>query len=194
MSFIGSHDATCSDPNQDGYVGVTARLSRRLGAHKRRDRKRSANFPADFDCRVLLSGALADCLALEEQLRPVPGIGWNFERGGRQPYLGYEPSEAERKRISERNKGRRKGYKHSAESIKKMSDAVKARYEDPTKREATAVHLRAILAARSAEVAARFRDFQGNAVCINGHQRIAGKPCLECRRTAVRRFRERHKR
>jgi len=62
---------------EDGYVGVTRGLRRRLYQHRA-----SGLFAERTVLRILLVGTEDDCLKLERQLRPEKGMGWNKAEGG----------------------------------------------------------------------------------------------------------------
>ena len=62
---------------EDGYIGVTCNLRRRLYKHRR-----NGLFVEGVNIDVLLVGTEEDCLRLEGQLRPDKGIGWNIAEGG----------------------------------------------------------------------------------------------------------------
>jgi hypothetical protein len=126
------HDDSHIAPEREGYIGATTNLPARLKQHRtdKRKGKGALGVPRDFVCQVLFKGTLAECLALEKRLRPNEGIGWNFIRGGQQGWLSYKHPEAERKRISERKKGKKLGPP-SPEAIENMKAAQKARFADP---------------------------------------------------------------
>ena len=66
----------------DGYVGISKNTKTRIYQHKKRF--------GEFKHKVIFYGSLQQCLALEFQLRPVPGIGWNRACGGFEGYrLGH---------------------------------------------------------------------------------------------------------
>jgi hypothetical protein len=74
------HDENQTNPTTDGYVGITWRLEERLKAHR-------IAFPLwrgvdHFEVTILFRGNEEQCLAIEEELRPKPFIGWNIARGG----------------------------------------------------------------------------------------------------------------
>lgn len=102
------HDANCICLQRHGYVGISDRFVTRLCRHKKR-----GAFPPGFSWTILFRGSREECLAIEEQLRPTWGIGWNRFKGGRAG--GTAPKSAE----------------HRA----KMRAAAKARYQDPVERE-----------------------------------------------------------
>jgi hypothetical protein len=66
----------------DGYIGITKNTTVRFYQHK-------AKF-GNFKTKVIFYGSLEQCMALELQLRPKPGIGWNRAIGGFEGYrLGH---------------------------------------------------------------------------------------------------------
>ncbi len=97
----------------DGYVGITKNCKIRFYQHK-------AKF-GNFKVKVIFYGSLEQCLALEFQLRPVPGIGWNKAVGGFEGYrLGH--SEETIKIIKEKRKAQNppcEGRKQPLEEIER---------------------------------------------------------------------------
>lgn len=74
------HNEACRNPAMDGYVGITWRLTERVKAH--RTSFRLYRGIGDFKVKVLFKGTEEQCLAIEEDLRPKPNMGWNIARGG----------------------------------------------------------------------------------------------------------------
>ena len=72
------HDETCTHVQAHGYVGISRQFVTRLARHQRNKR-----FPAGFGWTILFTGTLVECLAMEHQLRPQEGVGWNRSRGGK---------------------------------------------------------------------------------------------------------------
>lgn len=67
---------------KDGYVGISKNSKVRFYQHKKRF--------GEFKTKIIFYGSLEQCLALEFQLRPTPGIGWNKACGGFEGYrLGH---------------------------------------------------------------------------------------------------------
>jgi hypothetical protein len=97
----------------DGYVGITKNTTKRFYQHKVRF--------GNFKTKIIFYGSLEQCLALELQLRPVPGIGWNRAIGGFEGYrLGH--SEETIKIIKEKRKLQSppcEGRKQPAEEIER---------------------------------------------------------------------------
>jgi|SRR5215475_2234956 len=126
-------DEHCIDVERDGYVGACKRLDVRLRAHQRYfgTYKGAVGVPSDFKCKILFTGPIADCRALELKLRPSRNIGWNREFGGKQSALGHKHGKAFRKlqaaAASERFRGAPKSLEHRA----KQSAAALRRYADP---------------------------------------------------------------
>jgi|SRR5882724_11547545 len=106
-------DAGCSTPERDGYIGITDDLPRRLKAHYQ-----SKRFPSSFKVKVLFSGDRNECVALEFNLRPENGIGWNIAQGGLQTkgHLGKKHSNE----AKEKMRVKKLGKKHTLESRAKM--------------------------------------------------------------------------
>lgn len=71
------YDETCSVPENDGYVGITYRLTYRLKQHRS-----SQKFNPNFSAMVLFSGTRDECLESERGYRPNPSVGWNNASGG----------------------------------------------------------------------------------------------------------------
>jgi len=61
----------------DGYIGVTKNLRRRLYQHRA-----NGLFGEGVKIRILKVGPESECLRLERLLRPNPGMGWNKAEGG----------------------------------------------------------------------------------------------------------------
>jgi hypothetical protein len=71
-----------TDPETQGYVGVSKALSTRLQEHRRT----KWFCETDHDVEVLAKFDDAkDAYAYEEQMRPTSQIGWNINKGGIQP-------------------------------------------------------------------------------------------------------------
>lgn len=98
---------------KDGYVGITKDATKRFYQHR-------ARF-GNFKTKIIFYGSLKQCLALELQLRPVPGIGWNRAAGGFEGYkLGH--SEETIKILKEKRKHQKppcEGRKQSVEEIER---------------------------------------------------------------------------
>lgn len=101
----------------DGYVGVTKNEKVRFAQHRKRF--------GEFKFEILFSGTKEQCLAVEFQLRPVPGIGWNRACGGMEGYrLGH--CEETRKIIKEKRAKQiapRLGMKHKEEAKIRISNS-----------------------------------------------------------------------
>ena len=69
-------NADCTDIRKHGYVGVSVNPKNRARVHRHRRR-----FP-DFELELIFCGSQSECYAMEINLRPVAGIGWNVEAGG----------------------------------------------------------------------------------------------------------------
>jgi hypothetical protein len=73
------YDESCHDPFEHGYIGITDKLSQRIGAH----RSGSYWFPTRrFRTRIIAVGTRSECAKLERDYRPEAGIGWNRAPGG----------------------------------------------------------------------------------------------------------------
>jgi hypothetical protein len=117
-------DAGCSLPEKDGYIGITRELSRRIRIHRR-----SKRFPA-FNVKVLFEGSRHECSALEFNLRPQIGIGWNFGTGGKSTHgtLGKTLSATTRKKMRLAHKRRSPKEKaRLAKLFSKLSKGNKSR-------------------------------------------------------------------
>ena len=101
-------DAECSDPWRHGYVGVSVNFNNRLKHHLANKRG------AMFEHKILFTGTVAECYALEARMRPSEFIGWNIACGG-------EGGNSQPR---------------SAETRKRMSEAALLRFSDPKQREA----------------------------------------------------------
>jgi YD repeat-containing protein len=69
-------DATCTDPHQHGYFGISKNETREA-AHRY-----SRRFPPDVTFTIVFRGIRRECAAVEAHYRPQPRIGWNRARGG----------------------------------------------------------------------------------------------------------------
>jgi hypothetical protein len=96
------HDDTCKTPNEHGYVGVTTWPEK-----PKREHIKSKRFPEGFMFTVLLTGTIEQCRDLEEELRPLPYIGWNHGIGGWSPRRGASHTPEAKKKLSDHNKGKR---------------------------------------------------------------------------------------
>lgn len=118
-----------------GYVGVTSNLSRRLQQHKsnikrnRPDKVLTKHLTLsdweNIQCDVLMTGDKNQCFARELELRPVPNIGWNERSGGNLTVH----SEASKQAMSIKNTGKpsaRKGVSNTPEHVNKMVQTRKA--------------------------------------------------------------------
>lgn len=70
-------DATCVDPYQHGYIGLTKNLDTRSRAHLR-----SGRFPSSATIEVLFRGTRRQCALEENKYRQQPDTGWNSSHGG----------------------------------------------------------------------------------------------------------------
>ncbi len=70
-------DATCTDPYQHGYIGITKNEKLRERAHRR-----LGKFPGGFTFVVLHRGSRKECAEVEKRYRPTEDIGWNTSKGG----------------------------------------------------------------------------------------------------------------
>ena len=122
-----------TDPKSQGYVGVTSRtVEFRFKRHvfdTEKGKARCAHLAnaikkhgaAGIVRETLCCADFEYCLALEKQLRPMPGIGRNVGAGGRAPALGRKVSEDTRAKLSEAWKTRTV----SEETCAKISRAAK---------------------------------------------------------------------
>ena len=140
-------DERCICPWRHGYIGISTEFDARLRRHRKRagTRKSAVGVPAIFDHKILFVGTVDECVALEEQLRPRRGIGWNRAQGGRKPWLEYRHDAETRAKISAAAKasGHSKGPR-SPEFCAKISAMALRRYSDPEQRAATAARLKAM--------------------------------------------------
>jgi len=70
-------DATCSDPYQHGYIGITKNEVSRERSHRR-----SGKWPPAATFTVLFRGTRRKCAVVEKQYRPQADVGWNKSSGG----------------------------------------------------------------------------------------------------------------
>ena len=125
-----------TDMFSQGYIGVSKDAQRRFVQHQRKSENvhlKNAIKKYGWDTLVKTEILISDqayCLDIESKLRPTAGIGWNIVAGGglppvltgSHPWLLGKPSW-------------NKGKKYSAETCKKISDAVKLTMQDPARRE-----------------------------------------------------------
>lgn len=145
-------DETCYDIKNDGYVGVTRNLNRRLRQHSH-----SKRFPSNFEVRIIFKGIPNECHLLEKFLRPVWNIGWNKAPGGNFGFLGggeplpdnvkqklsevgkksWTPERRDRhkKKLKGNQNARGKGKPKSEEHKQKIKDSVTlAKKKNPPRR------------------------------------------------------------
>jgi len=125
-------DNHCVCPRLHGYVGISARFINRLKEHRC-----SWQFPP-FKYTILLSGSDEECFALEQELRPQHGIGWNKTKGGPNQgrTLGYTYSDEARAKVSAALKGREITWRDKlsrAQTGKRQSDASRAKHSASTR-------------------------------------------------------------
>jgi predicted GIY-YIG superfamily endonuclease len=191
-------------PWRHGYSGISTKLSARLKQHRndKRKGKSASGVPTIFDCQILFRGSTAECVAIENQMRPVQGVGWNRARGGRQPYLGYKHSDETRQLLSKQKRGR-KGVPNSPEMRAKISARQRKRYADPAERAKVGArtkdywrdndHLSGAKNPRfgvrlSDETKAKIGRANSKTICKRGHQKEVGKQCRECQRYHCRKW------
>jgi hypothetical protein len=109
------HDDRCVCPWRHGYIGISTNWFRRLKRHR-------TNLGV-FQWKHLFTGSIEQCLKLERQLRPKPGIGWNEAPGG-WPGGGAAPKKRTTREL--------------------MRAAALRRYADPAERERTKLIVRAV--------------------------------------------------
>ncbi len=128
--WIHSQDQV--DIYREGYVGITIDYDRRYkeyfskGHGNRVLREAIDNQMVQMD--VYFEGSEAECLELENKLRPNSMTGWNVAVGGICPpdVTGIKDSPKTRELKSKNNVGM-KGRKHSAETKARMSKSRKGR-------------------------------------------------------------------
>lgn len=127
-------DDCCVCPWRHGYIGISVQFDARLKRHRDRagTRKSAVGVPPIFDHKILFSGTVDECVALEERMRPHKNIGWNRAVGGREPWLDYKHDD-EMRAILSAIASARKREPHSPETRVKMSTAARRRYDaDPS--------------------------------------------------------------
>lgn len=118
-----------TDPDTQGYVGVSKSLSNRLQEHRRT----KWFCKDDHDVEILTTfDNDKDAYAYEEQMRPTSLIGWNINKGGIKPpdptgrtgwSKGKKLSQEHRKAISAGMMGRKRGAYGEAHR-KAISDSL----------------------------------------------------------------------
>lgn len=118
------HNPEETNIHEQGYVGITNNLTRRLKEHKRK----SLYKDQEMIVEVYLQGERSFCEEIEILLRPQSKIGMNKAPGGKAPPnpKGRKLSEETRRKMSLNNAGM-KGKKHSNESRQKMSVSHKGK-------------------------------------------------------------------
>lgn len=127
------YDESCSCPEESGYIGCCANLAQRLANHRRAfaSYKGAIGTPhPKLEVKILLIGTLADCLALERNLRPSTNIGWNRNRGGRRT----GPNDLAHPYIRVLEPKTRKGVPHSDATREKMRQIQLQRFANPAER------------------------------------------------------------
>jgi NUMOD3 motif len=118
------HDAGCSDPATDGYIGVTCRFESRIREHRK-----PGKFPNGFQVSVLFRGTRKDCVSKEKQYRPRPHVGWNYASGGHH----FLHTDETRAKIGEAGRGKAYclGQKFTEERKQKIGAALRGRKATP---------------------------------------------------------------
>ena len=136
------HTKDQSDPLFEGYIGVTKDIHQRLDLHKKSDYivGRALRKYSDIRVDILKSNiSESEAYSLELSYRPTENIGWNIAAGGRGSVGNLIPSSKTRQRMSLSQKERHKKYgapcsgktwKRSAEANRKISDVLKAKYDN----------------------------------------------------------------
>lgn len=124
-----------TDPTTQGYIGVTVDLIVRDNNHRLHKLRRSSHLrnaiikygTSNVIRDVLHTASISDAYAIEETLRPAPGIGWNIAKGGGLPpdCTGNRHTEQTKAKISLAHRGKLRG----ASKFK----GVTGRYSDETK-------------------------------------------------------------
>ncbi len=81
------HEQHHTNPYNEGYVGVTNNLVRRLSGHKKHNENPIIKNKFHKSIVSILHEDLSesDAYMLEEKYRPVPNVGWNINKGGYKP-------------------------------------------------------------------------------------------------------------
>ena len=122
-----------TDMMSQGYIGVSKNADVRFTQHFKHTKNRHLKFAIDkygWDNLVKTKILIADnnyCFDIERKLRPTDDIGWNCVTGG-----GNPPSSLG-KRFIRTKSAWNKGKKSSAETRKKISDAVSLAMKDPAR-------------------------------------------------------------
>ena len=109
------YDASCVSPKKDGYIGTTNNPTKNAWRY----RKNKKFGEKVFEMKILYWGTKEECLAVENQLRPMPGVDWNQHIGGFKDGSGG-------KRVP-------KSPEHRA----KIAAATRRRYQDPAEHQRT---------------------------------------------------------
>jgi predicted GIY-YIG superfamily endonuclease len=194
-------DETCLDPNDSGYVGVTANFRARIQQHKEHRGSAARDLPRTFSVRVLFEGPIQKCLELERMLRPRPEIGWNRMAGGVQVRIGRRHTAKTKCKISQavKDTGAGKGLPKSIEHREAIRQAqLRAIAENPEQYAVKFVKMQAARALndhtginsgpKSEAHKQKIRLTLSKATCKYGHIKPFGKPCQECRRARKQRY------
>lgn len=114
---------------KEGYIGISNNPERRLKEHKKSGNvhlKRAFEKYTDIQMVVISEGSEDEMKRMEEWLRPEDKMGWNLVKGGglppRNSLKGYKHTEEMKKKISESKKGKpstKKGKPQWSEEEKK---------------------------------------------------------------------------
>jgi hypothetical protein len=121
------YNDTCDGPENSGYVGITSRPKKRMRGHRTNKKYRNEHIHSDFERFILFRGTRAECSAIENQLRPQPGIGWNKKEGGATGRERYPASS--RAKISASNKGKIRSEATRAEISARLKGKPRQKYK-----------------------------------------------------------------
>jgi predicted GIY-YIG superfamily endonuclease len=81
------HETQHTDPYNEGYIGITNNLTRRLSLHKKHNQNPIVSNKIHKSLITILEDDLTQEQALlkEESYRPNENIGWNINKGGFMP-------------------------------------------------------------------------------------------------------------
>tara|TARA_R110000822_G_scaffold53254_7_gene137451 strand:+ start:898 stop:1587 length:690 start_codon:yes stop_codon:yes gene_type:complete len=124
-----------NDMTSQGYIGVSNNAGKRFLDHKRSKQNPHLAYAIQkygwdnlIKSQILVS-TQEYCLNIERKLRPTNNIGWNIVLGG-----GLPPN-SKGKKLNRTAPPWNKGKTYSAETRKKISDAVTLAMQNPARRE-----------------------------------------------------------
>jgi hypothetical protein len=125
-------DDRCFCPWRHGYIGISIQFDARLKRHRDRagTRKSAVGVPSIFDHKIIFTGTVDECVALEAAMRPRKNIGWNRAVGGREPWLNYKHDAGIRSKLSAAASNRKR-KRYSSQPLVEPGEAAELLDYDP---------------------------------------------------------------